>query len=342
MSRLAQDLREHPLLVTEPVWNPPKNREKTIEVAFEDFETPAFYLAKNAVCAGFASGKSSALVIDFGAANIAVTPIHDGFVLRKASIRSPLGGDFLSNQIRSYLASQNIPLSAHYQILGKVPVEVGKPAEATLRTNWPDDKPPTDSFRRFEEERVLTEFKECTAQIWANPSPIPANNPDGSPPNGVGARTFEFPDGFNLVFGSERFRITEGIFNPRAMLTAPDIPHPEPDHTLGVGLLVSTAVRDIDIEIKSHVLNNVVVTGSGSLLYGFHDRVSLELASAFPGPRVRLTAPGNTTERKYANWLGGSILASLGTFHQLWISKKEYEEHGTSSRHPSGSYGKSI
>jgi actin-related protein 4 len=41
-----------------------------------------------------------------------------------------------------------------------------------------------------------------------------------------------------------------------------------------------------------------------------------------------LIAPGPVVERKYAAWIGGSILASLGSFHQLWISKKEYEEHG--------------
>ena len=33
-------------------------------------------------------------------------------------------------------------------------------------------------------------------------------------------------------------------------------------------------------------------------------------------------------ERMYSSWIGGSILSSLGTFHQLWLSKQEYEEHG--------------
>jgi actin-related protein len=41
-------------------------------------------------------------------------------------------------------------------------------------------------------------------------------------------------------------------------------------------------------------------------------------------------AAGNQIERKSSSWLGGSILASLGTFNQLWISKKEYEEIGPS------------
>jgi Actin len=30
-------------------------------------------------------------------------------------------------------------------------------------------------------------------------------------------------------------------------------------------------------------------------------------------------------ERQYSAWIGGSILASLGTFHQLWISRAEYQ-----------------
>ena len=31
--------------------------------------------------------------------------------------------------------------------------------------------------------------------------------------------------------------------------------------------------------------------------------------------------------------MGGSILASLGTFHQMWLSKQEYEEQGTRAVH---------
>ncbi|RPA95862.1 Actin/actin-like protein [Choiromyces venosus 120613-1] len=326
--RLTKALSEHPLLMTEPSWNPPKNREKTIEIAFEDFDVPAFYLAKAGVCAGFASGKSTGLVIDVGASNISVTPIHDGLVLRKGCVRSPLGGDFLSNQIRAYFESANIPLSAHYQVLSKTAVEVGKPAEATYRT-FPPGEEPTESYKRFQEERVLTEFKECTAQVWVGPGPLPTNN---NPPLEAahailspGGRTFEFPDGYNLVFNSERFRITEGIFHPPSMLTAPN---PDPHTTPGLNQLIANAMKDIDVELRQMILNNIVITGAGSLLYGFTDRVNAEIAAAFPAPRVRVMAAGNSVERRYAGWLGGSILASLGAFHQLWVSKKEYEEHG--------------
>ena len=33
-------------------------------------------------------------------------------------------------------------------------------------------------------------------------------------------------------------------------------------------------------------------------------------------------------ERKYSVWIGGSILSSLSTFQQMWISKQEYDESG--------------
>ncbi len=40
---------------------------------------------------------------------------------------------------------------------------------------------------------------------------------------------------------------------------------------------------------------------------------------------VKVIAP---PERKYSVWIGGSILASLSTFQQMWISKEEYDEAG--------------
>lgn len=92
-------------------------------------------------------------------------------------------------------------------------------------------------------------------------------------------------------------------------------------------------------------MGNVVLTGGGSLFAGFADRLNSELARSFQHVRifcyfvmhfiasfvtlqVKIHAPGNTVERRYGGWLGGSILASLGTFHQLWISKEEWQVGG--------------
>ncbi|CAG2180294.1 unnamed protein product [Oppiella nova] len=44
--------------------------------------------------------------------------------------------------------------------------------------------------------------------------------------------------------------------------------------------------------------------------------------------RLKVLSTNSTVERRYGAWIGGSILASLGTFQQMWISKQEYEEGG--------------
>ena len=45
---------------------------------------------------------------------------------------------------------------------------------------------------------------------------------------------------------------------------------------------------------------------------------------------IKIIAP---LEHKYSVWIGGSILASLSTFQQMWISKQEYDESGPSIVH---------
>ena len=113
----------------------------------------------------FSSGKSSALVIDIGASGIQVSPIIEGMLLRKGVRTSPLGGNWISQQIRLMFAQHEplVPLVPHYMVSRKVVVEAGNPSQATYRTF---SKPPTDSFRVWEEERVLTEFKESVVQTW--------------------------------------------------------------------------------------------------------------------------------------------------------------------------------
>ena len=78
---------------------------------------------------------------------------------------------------------------------------------------------------------------------------------------------------------------------------------------------------------KSH---NITMLSS-SRVVGFGDRVNKEVTSLCPSTmKVKvLTAP----ERKYSVWIGGSILSSLSTFQQMWISKEEYDECGPAIVH---------
>ncbi|KAL9096469.1 MAG: hypothetical protein Q9165_001466 [Trypethelium subeluteriae] len=323
-------LAESPLLMTEPAWNPAKSREKAIEIAMEDWGAPAFFVVKDGVSAAFSAGKPTALVIDIGAATTKVTPVVDGIVLKKGVQKSPFAGNFVSQQIRNIFSTSQptVPLVPHYMVQAKVPVDAGQPSQATYKSFA---SPPPESFRRLQEDRVLLEFKESVVQVWPGGSRF---NEDQVRQSGVSGRPFEMPDGWNQVFGPERFKATEGLFDAKQAVLGPEGSsdnRPKPDQTIPA--MIQNALAAVDVDSKPHMLNNVVVTGSSSLLYGFTDRINAELQALFPSPRVRLSAPSNTAERKFAPWIGGSILASLGSFHQMWVSKSEFAEHGSDIVH---------
>lgn len=82
--------------------------------------------------------------------------------------KSPLAGNWVSQQIRLMFAAQQppVPLVPHYMVASKTPVDAGAPSSATYVKFA---KPPSDSFRQLEEERVLTSFKVRQTQILTLP-----------------------------------------------------------------------------------------------------------------------------------------------------------------------------
>lgn len=143
---------------------------------------------------------------------------------------------------------------------------------------------------------------------------------------------YEFPDGYNDVFGLERLKAAETILTPSIWSSTPGVLTAGRNYE-GLSNLIMNAVNATDVDSRTPLLSNIVVVGGGSMLPFLTDRLSLELTTLAPMQRIKIHAPGNTTERKHSSWLGGSILAGLGSFHQLWISKQEYEEHGSAIVH---------
>lgn len=180
-------------------------------------------------------------------------------------------------------------------------------------------------------------------------------------------KAYEFPTGYAAVFGTERFQVGEHLFFVRHSLLSLQVnAHPvrDPknnpqnrDQPKNIMALVQDALRTCDPELRGVLASNVVLTGGGSLVTGVLDRLNVELPrmgfahvsgalyspipsytlltknavliELFYNTQAKIHAPGNPIERRYGGWLGGSILASLGTFHQLWISKEEWQVRTT-------------
>lgn len=125
-------------------------------------------------------------------------------------------------------------------------------------------------------------------------------------------------------YGTERYRITESLFDPSYIKGVGST-------MLGMSHVVSTSIGLCDIDLRPSLYSGVIVTGGNSLLNGFVERLNRDLSSRTPpNMRFKLISATGSTERRFGSWIGGSILASLGSFQQMWVSKQEYEESGKS------------
>ena len=139
---------------------------------------------------------------------------------------SPLGGNFITDQIRMMFKSQPSPVPLVPTLHDRPRRQrqqrlLGEPSQATYKRF---EIPPTDSFRLWQEERVLTDFKQSVVEVWPGPGKLSGVSLQGLSNEELAARgspgkPFEMPDGWNQVFGVERNKVVEGLFDANAAYT---------------------------------------------------------------------------------------------------------------------------
>ncbi|KAH0902251.1 hypothetical protein HID58_041754 [Brassica napus] len=134
-------------------------------------------------------------------------------------------------------------------------------------------------------------------------------------------KNYEMPDGQVITIGAERFRCPEVLYQPSMI----GMENPCIHET------TYNSIMKCDVDIRKDLYSNIVLSGGTTMFPGIADRMSKEITALAPSSmKIKVVAP---PERKYSVWIGGSILASLSTFQQMWIAKAEYDESGPSIVH---------
>jgi actin-related protein len=154
---------------------------------------------------------------------------------------------------------------------------------------------------------------------------------------------YELPDGTSISFqesspGYDFRRLPELFFATGTLpfQTAPSSSSNTYNHNeastslMSIRELIQASLSAVpDADIRKELTSNIILTGASSLYGNMEQRLSLELSALLPNVfKTKVIASRDSVERRFAPWIGASILSSLGSFQQLWLGRREYDEYG--------------
>ncbi|KAH1257654.1 Actin-related protein 4 [Glycine max] len=203
------------------------------------------------------------------------------------------------------------------------PVHDGYVLQKTVDLEFPNT---TESYKLYCQRVIASDIKECVCRAPDTPY-------DESAYSNIPMTSYELPDGQTIEIGADRFKIPDVLFNPSLVQSIPgteSFAEIAPS-VRGLPQMVIESINKCDVDIRRELFSSILLAGGTASMQQLKERLEKDLLEESPqAARVKVLASGNATERRFSVWIGGSILASLGSFQQMWFSKSEYEEHGAS------------
>ncbi|XP_008850879.1 actin-related protein T2 [Nannospalax galili] len=131
-------------------------------------------------------------------------------------------------------------------------------------------------------------------------------------------REYKLPDGNVIYIGDQLYQAPEVLFSPEQLGTCGP----------GMAQMVNNSIAKCDTDIQKTLFGEIVLSGGTTLFQGLEDRLLRELEQlASKGVPIKITTP---PDRWFSTWIGASIVTSLSSFRQMWVSASDFKEFGPS------------
>eukprot|EP00456_Euglypha_rotunda_P062971 TRINITY_DN5316_c0_g1_i10.p1 TRINITY_DN5316_c0_g1~~TRINITY_DN5316_c0_g1_i10.p1 ORF type:complete len:598 (+),score=118.28 TRINITY_DN5316_c0_g1_i10:165-1796(+) len=125
------------------------------------------------------------------------------------------------------------------------------------------------------------------------------------------------PTKVTITIGKALPSIGEMYFDPRKVSGDKD------DSIKGIQELIEDSINASELDTRTELLQNILLSGGGTLMKGFVDRLTYELKKTLPhaADAIRIHAD---KDRQNAVWRGAAVLANLDVFQRKWTKREEY------------------
>nr|CEL71536.1 TPA: actin-like protein 7, putative [Toxoplasma gondii VEG] len=298
-------------------------KEWIFEVFFERFRCKRMALLQPGPLSLFSSGRSRGLVVEIGHSITSAVPVFEGFPLAYATFRSFRAGGAVTSSLSQLLAETswfNTYMHLHS------PAVTEEIKHKLCLVAIPDER-----SHLLRED--TSEFEDRAFQL-----------PDGTVIEvrflkvlPLMERPLDYDTHILLLMALQldqrlRCRPAELLFDDslhvEASLNEDNVPpclQSELRASDTLQSLVHAAIAATDPEFQEEMQQNIVLAGGSSLLGNLSQRLHGELLCIEQIDRDPFCI-ATDSHRRFSAWVGGSMLASLGTFEKFCIQRHAYEE----------------
>ena len=285
--------QNYKLLISDRLFSPKCQREKTLEIMMEKFEVGGFMVTSSALLALYSNGRDSGVVVESGAGVTTALPIQDSCVIAHAVQRCDMGGRDVTDHLVGMLKRRGYSFAT--------------------QSEW-------DLVNKMKEKMCFV----APDVEWSNEK---LNNGEYE------AKSFQLPDGSSIILGHEMFKAPEILFDPSQLQHTATTSRRSTNCLSGIPEMIKKCVSSCESDGARAILcSSILISGGNSMIRGFNERIFPTVHNMFPEQmRVRTICTPERRFSTWIG--GAILASLSHNNNNTWIDREDYDEYGPSVVH---------